>query len=77
MDEQAIRRYQYLLATAPPDQIERAHEEAFAALTPQQRQELLARLAQGDPLDRPADDSPRSLARSATRAGNPPHPAKL
>lgn len=67
VDDQAIRRYQYLLATAPPDQIERAHEEAFATLTPPQRQELLARLAQGDPLDRPADDSPRALARSATR----------
>lgn len=67
VDDQAIRRYQYLLATAPPAQIERAHEEAFAKLTPQQRQELLARLAQGDPLDRPTDDSPRSLARSATR----------
>lgn len=66
-DDQAIRRYQYLLATAPPDQIERAHEEAFAKLTPEQRRELLTRLAQGDPADRPADDSPASLARSATR----------
>lgn len=67
-DDQAIRRYQYLLQTAPPDQIERAHEEAFARLTPQQRRELLTRLAQNDPADRPADDSPPALARSATRA---------
>ena len=29
-DEQAIERYRYLLRTAPPDQIEQAHAEAFA-----------------------------------------------
>lgn len=66
-NDQAIRRYQYLLQTAPPDQIERAHEEAFAKLTPEQRRELLTRLSQGDPSDRPHDDSPHALARSATR----------
>ncbi|QQS01246.1 MAG: hypothetical protein IPK37_01825 [Austwickia sp.] len=66
-NDQAIRRYQYLLQTAPPDQIEKAHEEAFAKLTPDQRREVLARLSQGNPMDRPADDSPQSLARAATR----------
>ena len=66
-NEQAIRRYQYLLQTAPPDQIEAAHAEAFAKLTPEQRRELLTRLSQGNPADRPADDSPQALARSATR----------
>ena len=30
-DEQALARYRYMLATAPPEEIERAHEEAFAA----------------------------------------------
>ncbi len=66
-DEQAIRRYQYLLQTAPPDKIEQAHAEAFAQLTPQQRQHVLQQLAGVDPSERPADDSPRSLARAATR----------
>ena len=66
-NDQAIRRYQYLLQTAPPDQIEQAHEQAFAQMSPDQRRELLNRLAQGDPLDRPRDDSPQALARSATR----------
>ncbi|WP_205413099.1 hypothetical protein [Austwickia chelonae] len=66
-DEQAIKRYQYMLQTAPPDQIEKAHEEAFAKLNPEQRKELLARLSQGNPADKPADDSPQALARSATR----------
>ena len=36
-DEQALARYRYMLATAPPEEIERAHEEAFASLTPEQR----------------------------------------
>jgi hypothetical protein len=66
-DEQAVRRYQYLLATAPPERIEQAHEEAFAQLTPQQRQLVLQQLATVNPSERPADDSPRSLARYATR----------
>ena len=66
-NEQAIKRYQYLLQTAPPDQIEKAHEEAFATLTPEQRREVLARLSQGNAMDRPAADSPQSLARAATR----------
>src|SRR5690349_9236566 len=37
-DEQALERYRYLLRTAPPEQIEQAHAEAFAQLTPDQRQ---------------------------------------
>lgn len=66
-DEQAVRRYQYLLATAPPDKIEQAHQEAFEKLTPQQRQQVLQELSQANPSERPSDDSPASLARSATR----------
>ena len=41
-DEQALARYRYMLATAPPEEIERAHEEAFASLTPEQRRQALA-----------------------------------
>jgi hypothetical protein len=68
-DAQAIERYRYLLRTAPPERIEQAHAEAFARLTPQQRQEVLAQLSeQLPPGERPADDSAGSLARAATRA---------
>lgn len=67
-DEQAIERYRYLLSTAPPGDIERAHEEAFAQLTPQQRQTVLNRLAEFVPASEVRGDDPSSLARTATRA---------
>ncbi len=68
-DRAAIERYEYLLKTAPPDQIEKAHTEAFAKLTPDQRRQVLQKLTTELPEgERPQDDSPASLARSATRA---------
>src|SRR4026209_172661 len=67
-DEQALARYRYMLATAPPEEIERAHEEAFAALTPEQRRQALAALAQHGPAGEIRGDDPASLARAATRA---------
>ncbi|SEL22931.1 hypothetical protein SAMN04515665_11011 [Blastococcus sp. DSM 46786] len=68
-DEQAIERYRYLLRTAPPDQVEQAHAEAFAQLTPEQRREVLEQLSAAVPAgERPAGDDPRTLARTATRA---------
>ena len=68
-DEQALARYRYLLRTAPPEQIEEAHAEAFAQLTPDQRQQVLAQLAAAVPAgERPRTDDPRTLARVATRA---------
>ena len=68
-NERAIARYQYLLRTAPPDRIEEVHAEAFAQLSPDQRQLLLDRLSQDLPLgEAPRSDDPRDLARSATRA---------
>lgn len=66
-DEQAIRRYQYLLQTAPPEKIEQAHAEAFAQLTQAQRQQVLQQLASVDSTERPQDASPGGLARYATR----------
>lgn len=72
-DEQALRRYRYMLRTAPPETIEQAHEEAFAKLTPTQRAQVLRELAALTPegerasLTRGRDD-PKSLARMATRA---------
>ena len=69
-DEIALERYRYLLRTAPPEDIERAHAEAFANLTPEQRRLALEQLAQYVPESemRNASDDPQSLARLATRA---------
>ena len=68
-DQQAIERYRYMLRTAPPDDIERAHEEAFRQLTPEQRAVVLQELSTQVPASEAAtSDDPRSLARMATRA---------
>jgi hypothetical protein len=67
-DQQALERYRYMLRTAPPDDIERAHEEAFAALSPEQRRAVLNELSQRVPASEVGGDDPRSLARTATRA---------
>lgn len=67
-DEQALERYRYLLATAPPEEIERAHEEAFARLTPEQRRQALQALAAHVPGSEIRGDDAASLARTATRA---------
>ncbi len=68
-DQKAIDRYLYLLRTAPPEDIERAHEEAFARLTPEQRAQVLQELSQEVPASEvPSGDDPGSLARMATRA---------
>jgi hypothetical protein len=72
-DEQAIARYRYMLRTAPPEAIEQAHAEAFAALTPEQRRMVLEQLKRDMPeAERLAatrgGDSPGSLAQLATRA---------
>jgi len=68
-DERAVERYRYLLKTAPPEQIEQAHAEAFEKLTPQQRQQVLSELSSQVPAaERAQTDSPRDLARMATRA---------
>ncbi len=67
-DEQAVARYRYLLRTAPPEQIEQAHAEAFAQLTTDQRQQVLAQLAAAVPAaERPRTDDAATLARVATR----------
>ena len=72
-DEQAIARYRYMLRTAPPETIEQAHAEAFARLTPEQRQKVLQQLSDELPeRERAAayrgGDNPEWLARVATRA---------
>lgn len=69
-DEQAIARYRYMLQTAPPDELERAHAEAFERLTPQQREMVLQQISQEIPDNERGSlrDDPQSLARAATRA---------
>lgn len=61
----AVARYQYLLRTASPDQIEQAHEQAFAAMSTAERQAVLQALSTTG--ETPQDASAASLARSATR----------
>lgn len=67
-DEQALQRYRYMLATAPPEDIERAHQEAFERLTPEQRAQALQALAREVPAGEIQGDDPASMARAATRA---------
>ena len=67
-DQQALERYRYMLQTAPPDDIERAHEEAFTQLSPDQRAAVLRELAGQVPPSEIGGDDPKSLARAATRA---------
>ena len=68
-DEYAVDRYRYLLRTAPPERVEAVHAEAFAKLTPEQRGILHQQLSAAVMIeDRPGDDEPATLARSATRA---------
>ncbi|WP_130452282.1 hypothetical protein [Zhihengliuella halotolerans] len=68
-DQAAIAKYHYMLKTAPPEDMERAHAEAFSRLTPQQRALLQTELSEQLPAaERPASDRPQDLARAATRA---------
>ena len=73
-EQQALERYRYMLRTAPPETLERAHAEAFAKLNPEQRRTLLSELASSAPeserravASTPIDD-PEALGRVATRA---------
>ena len=68
-DEVAIERYKYMLRTAPPETVEQAHAEAFAKLTPEQRQQVLAEMSTAVPeAERARSAEPQDLARMATRA---------
>lgn len=68
-DQRAIARYRYLLRTAPPESLEQVHAEAFAQLTPEQREQVLAELSSGLPAgEAPPTSDPQSMARAATRA---------
>jgi hypothetical protein len=67
-DAVALAKYDYLLRTASPDQLEQAHHDAFARLTPQQRQQVLTRMnTELPPHERGTDDSAGGMARTITR----------
>jgi hypothetical protein len=67
-DRQAIARYDYLLQTADPHQVEQIHREAFARLTPEQRAHVQARMSTELPAhERPRSADPADLARAAAR----------
>ncbi|WP_248283197.1 cation-transporting ATPase [Cryobacterium arcticum] len=67
-DAAAIARYDYLLKTAQPEQLEQVHRDAFARLTPAQREQVNAQLrAELPPTEYPASAEPADLARAAAR----------
>jgi hypothetical protein len=67
-DRAAIARYDYLLKTAMPEQLEQVHRDAFARLTPAQRQQVESRLRDELPAsEQPVSSTPDDLARAAVR----------
>ncbi|MBC7590537.1 MAG: hypothetical protein H7226_05765 [Salinibacterium sp.] len=73
-DRAAIARYDYLLQTADPHQVEQVHREAFERLTPAQRIQIQQRMqAELPENERPRTSGADDLARAAARteAGRP------
>lgn len=67
-DRAAIARYDYLLQTADPHQVEQIHLDAFARLTPEQRAQVEQRMStELPPAERPRSASAPDLARAAAR----------
>ncbi|MEG8035513.1 hypothetical protein QP157_09325 [Sphingomonas sp. LR61] len=67
-DKVALAKYDYLLRTSSPDQLEQVHHDAFARLTPAQRQQVRNRLnLELPPHEHLRDDSAGGMARAMTR----------
>lgn len=67
-DKVALAKYDYLLRTSSPDQLEQVHHDAFARLTPAQRQQVRNRLnSELPPHEHLRDDSAGGMARAMTR----------
>jgi hypothetical protein len=67
-DRAAIARYEYLLQTSDPHQVEAIHREAFARLTPQQRAQVQAGMrSELRPSEQPRTAEAPELARAAAR----------
>lgn len=68
-DRAAIARYEYLLQTADPHQVETIHREAFARLTPQQRAQVQEGMrSELRPTEQPRSAEANDLARAAARS---------
>ncbi|WP_144714676.1 cation-transporting ATPase [Curtobacterium pusillum] len=67
-DKLALAKYDHLLRTAPPERLEQVHHDAFARLTPGQRQQIRDRLnSELPPHEHLRDDSAGGMARAMTR----------
>ena len=67
-DKVALAKYDYLLRTSSPEQLEQVHHDAFARLTPAQRQQVRDRLnSELPPHEHLRDDSAGGIARAMTR----------
>lgn len=76
-DAVALAKYDYLVRTARPDQLEQVHRDAFERLSPAQREQVRARLTDELPAhEHPRSDGSDELARAATR-GETAHPGLL
>lgn len=68
-DRAAIARYDYLMQTAGPHEVEAVHREAFERLTPAQRAQVQERMrAELPPGEQPRSADPADLARAAGRS---------
>src|SRR4051812_21994300 len=69
-----VARYKYLLRVASSESLEQAHQEAFAALLPDQCERLFTRLCHDLPEeDRPISRTPAELAHAAGVAQEADH----
>lgn len=76
-DKVALAKYDYLLRTSNPDQLEQVHHDAFARLTPAQRQQVRDRLnSELPPHEHLRDESSGGMARAMTR-GEMSHPGLI
>ncbi|MBT1674901.1 cation-transporting ATPase [Curtobacterium aurantiacum] len=67
-DKVALAKYDYLLRTSSPEQLEQVHHDAFARLTAAQRQQVRDRLnSELPPHEHLRDDSAGGMARAMTR----------
>lgn len=67
-DDSSVQQYDELTRKVSPQTLERINDEAFAKLTPQEREAAFETLTrEGQPGERPIDSSAPALAASATR----------
>jgi hypothetical protein len=69
-----LAQYRYLLRVASPELLEHIHVEAFAGLTPEQRERVFLRLGHNLPEgQQPANSEPAELARASVAAHQDDH----